>query len=287
MLLKAGTLYVVATPIGNLEDLTFRAVHVLSSVDIIAAEDTRHAAKLLTRHGISTRRTSLHEHNEYHKTPGLIARLDRGETIALVSDAGTPLISDPGSRLVAATIKNGLHVQSIPGPSAVIAALVSSGLAASPFTFVGFPPSRTNARKLWYENLFVGDRTFVLFEVPHRLKKSLEDLRETIGDQEIAVCRELTKINEQMLFGTISLTLEKLTDPRGEFTIVVKNKEKQATNLTQKADNGHMHKDFCHLIEFGLPRRAALRAVASKYGVASRVVYQEIEQSKMESQELD
>ena len=287
MLLKAGTLYVVATPIGNLEDLTFRAVRVLSSVNIIAAEDTRHAAKLLTRHGISTRRTSLHEHNEYHKTPRLIARLARGETIALVSDAGTPLISDPGTRLVAAAIKNGLNVQSIPGPSAVIAALVCSGLAEAPFTFVGFPPRRTNARKLWYENLFIGDRTFVLFEVPHRLKNSLEDLRETVGDQEIAVCRELTKINEQLILGTISLVLEKLIEPRGEFTIVVKNKEKSAKEPKGETKIGYMNKDFCHLIDFGLSRRAALRAVASKHGVSSRVVYQEIEQSKLESQEPD
>ena len=201
MLLNPGTLYVVATPIGNLEDVTYRAVRVLGSVDLIAAEDTRRAGKLLARYGVATPRTSLHEHNEAQKTDRLLERLARGETIALVSDAGTPLVSDPGARLVREAHGRGLRVEALPGPSALLAALVSSGLAAASFTFAGFPPFRSHARTRWFAALAREPRPFVFFEAPHRIEASLRDLHAAAGERTIAVCRELTKLHEQSLVG--------------------------------------------------------------------------------------
>ena len=221
MLLNPGTLYVVATPIGNLEDVTYRAVRVLGGVDLIAAEDTRRAAKLLARYALTTPRTSLHEHNEAQKTDGLLARLERGETIALVSDAGTPLVSDPGARLVRAARERGLRVEALPGPSAVLAALVSSGLGGGPFTFAGFPPFRSHARARWFAALAREPRPFVFFEAPHRIDASLRDLHAAAGERTIAVCRELTKLHEESLVGPVGDVRERLGKPRGEFTVVV------------------------------------------------------------------
>ena len=221
MLHRPGTLYVVATPIGNLEDVTYRAIRVLGGVDLIAAEDTRHVAKLLARYEVATPRTSLHAHNEAQKTERLLARLEGGESIALVSDAGTPLVSDPGARLVRAARERGLRVEALPGPSAVLAALVSSGLAGGSFTFGGFPPFRSHARTRWFAVLAREPRPFVFFEAPHRIDASLRDLHAAAGDRTIAVCRELTKLHEESLVGPVSDVRARLAKPRGEFTVVV------------------------------------------------------------------
>src|SRR5919108_741811 len=194
-----GTLYVVATPIGNLEDVTLRALRVLREVSVIAAEDTRRTARLLQHYSISTPTTSLHEHNERTKTPGLIDRLRNGESVALVSDAGTPVISDPGARLVAAAHAAGVRVEPVPGPSAALAALSASGLSGDAFTFVGFPPARAEARRNWLRELAHETRPLVLYEAPHRIRDTLEDMFSIWGDRTIALGRELTKVHEEMV----------------------------------------------------------------------------------------
>src|SRR5436309_13168116 len=177
-----GTLFVVATPIGNLEDITVRALRVLREVAIIAAEDTRRTAHLLARHAIVTATTSLHEHNEARKSPAIVARLVAGESVALVSDAGTPTVSDPGQRLIATAINAGIRVEPIPGPSAILAALAVSGVAGDAFTFLGFPPTRSKDRAIWLEHACTAGGTVVFFEAPHRIERTLRDLLAAAGD---------------------------------------------------------------------------------------------------------
>jgi 16S rRNA (cytidine1402-2'-O)-methyltransferase len=181
-----GTLFVVATPIGNLEDVTLRALRVLRDVSVIAAEDTRRTFRLLQHYSISTPTTSLHEHNEPHKTPSLIRRLQGGESIALVSDAGTPGVSDPGARLVAAAHAAGLRVEPVPGPSAAVAALSASGFGGDQFLFVGFPPARAQARRKWLTPLAAETRPWVLYEAPHRIRDTLGDMLAILGDRPVA-----------------------------------------------------------------------------------------------------
>src|SRR4051812_34543428 len=199
-----GTLFVVATPIGNLEDITARALRVLREADLIAAEDTRRTAHLLARYAITTPTTSLHEHNEAAKTASLVERLQRGEAIALVSDAGTPTVSDPGGRLIRAAIDAGIRVEPIPGPSAVLAALAVSGLPTDTFTFLGFPPTRSKDRKAWFERLQTIGGTIVFFEAPHRIRGTLDDLVRIAGDVDVLLAREVTKAHEQLVRGPIS-----------------------------------------------------------------------------------
>ena len=218
----AGILYVVATPIGNLEDVTLRALRILREVSLIAAEDTRRTARLLQHYSISTRTTSLHEHNERDKTPQLVDRLRAGDSIALVSDAGTPLISDPGQTLVAAARAAGIRVESIPGPSAVMAALSSSGLQTQEFVFLGFPPTRSKDRKEWFADLASQTRLAVFFEAPHRIRRTLSDLEAQLGrEREIAVGRELTKAHEELVVWPIYQLIEYFSEPKGEFTVLV------------------------------------------------------------------
>lgn len=216
-----GTLFVVATPIGNLDDITIRALRVLREVDVIAAEDTRRTAHLLARHGIATPTTSLHEHNEGKKAPALVARLAAGENIALVSDAGTPTVSDPGAGLVRAALQKGIRVEPIPGPSAAIAALSVSGLTADSFTFLGFPPTRPSDRKKWFQRLAVVPGVAIFYESPHRIEATLGEITELLGDKEALVARELTKSHEQLVIGPISAALGRLSSDRGEFTVVL------------------------------------------------------------------
>ena len=203
-----GTLFVVATPIGNLEDITGRALRVLREASIIAAEDTRRTAHLLARYAITTPTTSLHEHNEAQKSASLVGRLERGENIALVSDAGTPTISDPGQRLIKAAIDAGIRVEPIPGPNAVIAALTVSGLPTDSFCFLGFPPTRSKARSEWFERVRSIGGTVVFFEAPHRIRETLGELQREVGDCQVAVCRELTKKHEELVRGPISVFSE-------------------------------------------------------------------------------
>src|SRR5438874_5290654 len=216
-----GTLFVVATPIGNLEDITLRALRVLREVDVIAAEDTRRTSHLLARHAIATPTTSLHEHNEASKSAPLVARLVRGESIALVSDAGTPTVSDPGGRFIRAAIGGGIRVEPIPGPSAVLALLAAAGLPTDSFFFAGFPPARSKDRRPWLDHLRVVAGTVVFFEAPHRFRRTLTDLSEVFGNCEVVVGRELTKVHEELVKGPISDALRRFTEPRGEFTVIL------------------------------------------------------------------
>jgi len=270
-----GILYVVATPIGNLEDVTLRALRILREVSLIAAEDTRRTARLLQHYSISTRATSLHEHNEREKTKQLIERLRAGDSIALVSDAGTPLISDPGQTFVAAARAAGIRVESIPGPSAVMAALSSSGLPIGEFVFLGFPPARSKDRKWWLERLTSEARLAVFFEAPHRVRRTLLDLGLHLGaDREIGIGRELTKVHEEMVVCPIKQHSQHFTEPKGEFTFLVPpgvKHDRVAVTPPTEAQLG---------IELGvltnkrdLTRRQALKVLAERHGMAVNELY--------------
>ena len=208
----AGVLYIVATPIGNLEDITLRALRVLKEVDLIAAEDTRHTRHLLDHYGIKTALTSYHEHNERAKAQNLVERLLRGDNIALVSDAGTPAISDPGYRLVVAALPAGIQVTPIPGAAALAAVISASGLPSDRFVFEGFLPAKKQEKKKKLQKLQSEVRTLIFYEAPHRLKESLQDLLQVFGDREIVVAREVTKMHEEFLRGTISAVSEQIAN---------------------------------------------------------------------------
>jgi 16S rRNA (cytidine1402-2'-O)-methyltransferase len=265
-------LYVVATPIGNLEDITLRALGVLSSVDLIAAEDTRRTRILLNRHGLKKPLQSLQEHNEEQKAPRLVERLRNGESIALVSDAGTPLLSDPGFRFVALAAAEGIEVVTVPGPSSITAALSISGLPTDRFTFEGFLPSRHSARVKFLERLQDERRTLVFFESSHRIRESLADMAEVFGSaRRIAVCREMTKQFETVLRGTLTGVGIQIADDsnqaRGEFVLVVAGaEEKTGERLAQALVLARS------LLEF-LPASQAARVAARIHEVPRREVY--------------
>jgi 16S rRNA (cytidine1402-2'-O)-methyltransferase len=275
-----GTLYVVATPIGNLEDVTFRALRILREVSLIAAEDTRRTARLLQHYSISTRTTSLHEHNERTRTPALIARLLAGDSVALVSDAGTPVVSDPGTHLVAAAHDAGIRVEPIPGPSAVVAAVSASGLGSGEFTFVGFPPNRSTARKVWLERLQTETRVLVLYEAPHRVRQTLADMLDVLGDRQVAVGRELTKAHEELVVRPISGHLDAIQDPIGEFTLVVAPSALKLAAPAVPSDVDVADEFGLMTNKMGFERREALRELGKKYGLATRQVYDTIERAK-------
>ena len=261
-----GTLFIVATPIGNLDDITARALRVLREVPLIAAEDTRRTAHLLTRYGITTTTTSLHEHNEGRKTPSLIARLRSGESIALVSDAGTPLISDPGEQLIRAAIEARIRVEPIPGPSAITAALAVSGFPAHPFMFLGFAPTRSKDRKRWFSVLAAADMTVIFFESPHRIRRTLNEVAETVGNVFVVVARELTKIHESLVRGQIADVLMEQNLETGELTIIADlgRKPQDTTNLELSdadlvREFGLLANDHC------LTKRQAIQELARKY----------------------
>lgn len=218
----AGSLFVVATPIGNLEDLTFRALRTLKEVELIAAEDTRRTSKLLAHYGVAKPLVSLHEHNEHREAAGLVARMAAGLTVALVSDAGTPGISDPGATLVRLARAHGIRVVPIPGPSAITAALSVSGITATPFTFLGYPPPGGQARDRWMECLHSQTGAVVFFEAPHRIQRTLDESAVYLVNRQILVNREISKINEQLVSWPIAAVngAEPMTE-RGEFVIVV------------------------------------------------------------------
>ncbi|MFC1688974.1 16S rRNA (cytidine(1402)-2'-O)-methyltransferase [Pseudomonadota bacterium] len=265
-------LYVVATPIGNLEDITLRALNVLASVDVIAAEDTRRTRILMTRHNLDKPLLSLQEHNEEQKAPRLVERMQSGESIALVSDAGTPLLSDPGYRLVSLAADAGIEVVSVPGPSSITAALSISGLPTDRFTFEGFLPARHSARVKTLERLRTETRTLVFFESSHRIRESLSDLADVLGaDRALAVCREMTKQFETVLRGTIAKVIARVeSDPnqvKGEFVLVVAGSEAQPES--QLADALVLARS---LLEF-LPASQAARVAARVHEVSRRDVY--------------
>jgi 16S rRNA (cytidine1402-2'-O)-methyltransferase len=276
----SGTLYVVATPIGNLEDVTLRALRVLREVSLIAAEDTRRTARLLQHYSISTRTTSLHEHNERSKTAPLVARLLAGESVALVSDAGTPVVSDPGSQLVAAAHAAGIRVEPVPGPNAAVAVLSASGLAGDGFVFAGFPPNRSKARKQWLQGLARETRPLILFEAPHRIRATLIDMQEILGDRVTAIGRELTKVHENLAVRPISQQLADLSEERGEFTLVVAGAAAE-TEAAVAPEATEVASEFGRMTEnAALGRREAIRALAQKYRISAREVFSLLEEAK-------
>ncbi len=223
MLLEAKTLYLVATPIGNLGDMTARALDTLRAVDWIAAEDTRHTRRLLAHFGIATPLLAVHEHNENERAAALVQRLSRGEKGALVVDAGSPAISDPGARVVRAVADSGLAVRVVPGPSAVVSALSLSGFVGDAFTFAGFLPAKAAARKKRLSELALREETIVLYEAPHRVRATLEELAALVPERSLAACRELTKLHEEVLRGTAREVAASLREEqeRGEWVLVL------------------------------------------------------------------
>ena len=276
----SGTLYVVATPIGNLEDITLRALRVLREVDLIAAEDTRRTARLLAHYGISTPTTSFHEHNTRTRSPRLIRKLQEGGSVAVVTDAGTPGVSDPGMELVAACVALGIPVDPIPGVSAPLVAAVAAGFPLDLFTIRGFVPSRAKDRKEFVSTVSETDGVVAFFEAPHRVRETLSDLATVLGERQIVVGRELTKLHQEFLRGTAPAILERLSDPRGEFTIVV-GPRGNAPVAPETPDDMTLAAEFGRLAESqGLGRRAALATVARKYGRPTREIYAAVERAK-------
>jgi 16S rRNA (cytidine1402-2'-O)-methyltransferase len=276
-----GTLFVVGTPIGNLEDITLRALRVLREVDVIAAEDTRRTAGLLAHYGIRTPMLSLHAHNERARATALIDKLRAGHRVAVVSDAGMPLVSDPGAPLVIAARAAGIRVEVVPGPSAALAALVTVGFPSDSFTFLGFPPVRAVARRAWLTTLAAEPRTVVFFEAPHRIRATLEALAEILPERPLAVARELTKLHEEVLAGTAAAVLARLGEVRGEFTIVVGPPAASPDSTPPEVTEETLWREFCLLTaEPGTTRRRAVASLARRYGRPARVIYAALERAK-------
>lgn len=237
--MSSGKLYVVATPIGNLEDITLRALKVLREVDLIAAEDTRHTRKLLDRYRIKRRMMSYHEHNERERAERIIKELKSGKNVALVSDSGTPAVSDPGYVLIRRCVEEGIEAIPIPGPSAFLAALSVSGLPVHRFVFEGFLPHKSGKRRNKLRRLAEEEGTIIFYESPHRLLKTLSDMLEILGDRRVVIARELTKVHEEIFRGSIREALERFStgEPRGEFTILVEGKS-SVDRTERRKDNG-------------------------------------------------
>lgn len=276
-----GTLFVVATPIGNLEDITARALRILREAALIAAEDTRRTSRLLARYAITTPSTSLHEYNEERKVSSLVARLASGDDIALVSDAGTPTVSDPGQRLIQGAIRAGIRVQPIPGPNAAVAALAVSGFPADSFHFMGFPPTRSNDRSSWFNRARDVGGTLVFYEAPHRIVQTLEQLAQVVGDCEVLVCREMTKIHETLARGPISEVLRVGVKSQGEFTVVANiGHSTQYTQPARPAD-AEMFREFCDMTDNNcISRRVAIGRLAKRYNCPVKEIYAAVERGK-------
>jgi 16S rRNA (cytidine1402-2'-O)-methyltransferase len=271
--MSAGRLFVVATPIGNLADITMRAIRVLGDVDVIAAEDTRTTRKLLSHHGIRTPLVSYHEHNEVVRTPELLSRIEAGESVALVSEAGTPSISDPGYRLVEACISARIAVEPVPGPSALLAAVVVSGLPSDAFVFEGFLPRRGAERRKRLAELATERRTVVVFEAPHRLDATLTDMVELLGgDRRAALCRELTKLHEEVRRESLAdLAASVRNKPvKGELVLVIEGAVDAEPDLDAATDEALAR------VTAGDSVREATRAVAQERGVPRRALYDRV-----------
>jgi 16S rRNA (cytidine1402-2'-O)-methyltransferase len=277
-----GTLFVVATPIGNLEDITLRALRVLKEVALVAAEDTRRTGNLLRHYQIATPLISLHEHNEHHRRVELVRRMTSGESVALVSDAGTPGISDPGAELVRAARASGLRVEPIPGPSSVTAALSAAGMTAERFIFAGFPPVRSKDRKNWFGWVSqFPDVPVVCFEAPHRVARTLKELGMFLGERPIMVARELTKVHEEWLAGPAGTLAAKLSEPKGEFVLVLGPTAEPKIVQPSMSDR-QIAELFGQTTEnLDGTRRAAVRSTAEKLGLSTKVVYEALERHKV------
>jgi len=260
-------LYVVATPIGNLQDVTLRALRILREVKLIAAEDTRQTRKLLTTYQIKTPMTSYHEHNKRAKLGYILHRLKDGD-VALVSEAGMPGMSDPGYDLILAAHERGVPVVPIPGPSAAVTALVVSGLPTERFTYIGFLPNKPKARQNLLKSVANEPGTIIAFETPHRLQASLKDILLILGNRKIAVCRELTKVHEEVFRGIVSEAITHFTTPRGEFTLVIAGKPESQPQLTEDIE-----KQLHYMYLSGVPAKEAIAKVAQETGLSRKELY--------------
>ncbi|HSS19905.1 MAG TPA: 16S rRNA (cytidine(1402)-2'-O)-methyltransferase [Pyrinomonadaceae bacterium] len=272
-----GTLYLVATPIGNLEDITQRAIRLLSEVDIIACEDTRHTKKLLNHYGIKTKTVSYHDHNERERADQLVEKLKSGSDVAVVSDAGTPGISDPGFRLARVAIENDIRVVPIPGPSALVAALVASGLPADEFFFGGFLPSRTGARRTRLTGLRTIPATLVFYETPHRIAEALKDALEILGEREAAVARELTKVHEEIIHGRLSELVARFSaaeSVRGEIVLLIDRVEIQDGRQDERVIS--IAALVARFENEGLDHRTALKKAAKQLGLSRDEAYRRL-----------
>jgi 16S rRNA (cytidine1402-2'-O)-methyltransferase len=276
-----GTLFVVATPIGNLEDITLRALRVLREVNVIAAEDTRRTARLLSRHAIATPTVSFHEHNTRIRLPQLLSRLQQGESIALVTDAGTPGISDPGVELVRASIDAGIPLDPIPGVSAVLTAAVASGFPLVPLTVWGFPPTRSKDRAIWLQTISSNPATMTFFEAPHRVVQTLRMASMILGERHIVVGRELTKLHQEFLRGSASELAGRLENrAKGEFTVVIGPMTEPVSDNPPQSDDS-VAKMFGLITENGAAtRREALAATARKFRMSVKDVYAAVDRQK-------
>ena len=268
-----GTLYLVATPIGNLDDITLRAIKVLQNVDIIAAEDTRHSLKLLNHLNISKPLISYHRHNEEIKSDLLINNLLEGKNIAIISDAGTPVISDPGQEIVKVAIENNIKVTPIPGACALITALISSGLDASEFTFIGFLPLNKKNRKEKLEQIQNSTNTTILYEAPHKLLSTLQDLNNFLENRKIVLARELTKIHEEFIAGTAKELLSKLENPKGEFVIIIEKNENIQNNNLDFLNALSLEEHYNFYINQGLSKNEAIKKIAKDKNVNKNEIY--------------
>jgi 16S rRNA (cytidine1402-2'-O)-methyltransferase len=280
----AGCLYVVATPIGNLEDITLRALRILKEADAIACEDTRQTLKLLSHFDIQKRLVSYHEHNEITRAPEIVIELEQGAKIALVSDAGTPAISDPGHRLVSLCLRHGIKVVPVPGASAFVAALAASGMPVEEFAFVGFLPSRQSARRKALRALASETRTLALYEAPHRLTDTLEDALEILGNRPAVVAREITKMYEEFLRGHLQdiVAAVRKKAVRGEITLLIGTADGQ-TQLSDGAEKTFAaaaeplsHRVDAIMKEIGVDRKAALKQAARERGLTRREAYKQL-----------
>jgi 16S rRNA (cytidine1402-2'-O)-methyltransferase len=273
---RTGCLYLVATPIGNLEDITVRAIRVLKEADLVACEDTRQTQKLLQHYGIHKELVSYHAHNELTRAPELVIQLEEGAQVALVSDAGTPVVSDPGHRLVVLSLRHHIPVVPIPGPSAFVAALAASGMPTEEFLFVGFLPSRAGARRKKLDELKSEPRALVLYEAPHRLADTLADAAEILGTRHAVVAREITKIHEEFLRGSLGELRDaaRQREPRGEITLLI---GPAVEGDLRAVPTVSLRKRVEQLeAEMGLDRKAALKQAARERGLGKREAYKQL-----------
>jgi 16S rRNA (cytidine1402-2'-O)-methyltransferase len=276
---KPGTLFVVATPIGNLEDITYRAVRVLKEVDLIACEDTRHTAKLLQHYGIDKPTVSYHEHNEAARAEELVDKLEQGLSVAQVSDAGMPGISDPGYRVIKLAIERGLQVVPVPGPSALIAALAASGMATDSFQFLGFLPARSGQRRTLLETLRKTEPTTVVYEAPHRIAETLQDVVEILGaERPVVLARELTKVHEEFVRGTAADLLRqcKEREPKGEITLVIG--KGSGSRVEPDKPLAQRLKEIMQSQK--VDEKAALKVLAKETGLSRSEVYREVQRTQ-------
>jgi 16S rRNA (cytidine1402-2'-O)-methyltransferase len=273
-----GTLYVVATPIGNLADITQRAIQILKDVELIACEDTRHTRKLLQHFGINTKTTSYHEHNENQRGDELLDLLKQGSDIAIVSDAGTPAISDPGFRLVRSAIENEITVVPVPGPSALITALVAAGLPTDEFFFAGFLPARASARQTRLRQLASVPGTLIFYEAPHRLSATLKDAYETLGEREAVVARELTKLHEEVRRGRLSDLIEHYSqvEPRGEIVLLI-DRNSIETGEAESNSERSVGELVAQFEAEGIDHRAALKKAARELKLSRAEAYRKLQ----------